>query len=253
MQSSRLSLHAPQQEDRLNPASTMENTNLEQPTVLVLSANAEFARAVLARWQTERNVPAFALVSSGVWNGASTAAFDLAVVGPLENADEPVLRALEETGKPVICLGASAAAVLALREKMPRVLALRQHEGCLDALVLLGTECLRRVEAVKRAQQAEHAAVLNQRHATLGRYMVEMRHSINNALTSVLGNSELLLMEPGAFSATVREQIEIIRNMGLRMHEIIQRFSSLESEMKMAEERGSRPAIPTQAFAVARR
>ena len=82
--------------------------------------------------------------------------------------------------------------------------------------------------------------------------MLEMRHSLNNALTSVLGNSELLLLEPGAFSAPVREQIEIIRNMSLRMHEIIQRFSSLEMEMKVAEERAARPAAPGKYFAIAR-
>ena len=230
----------------------MENTNLEQPTVLVLSADAEFARAILARWQTERIVPAFALVSSRVWNGAATAAFDLAVAGPLADVAEPAVRALEESGKPVICICGTAALARSLREKMPRVLALTQHEGWLDTLVLLAGECLRRVEAVKRAQQAEQAAALNQRQATLGRYMLEMRHGFNNALTSVLGNSELLLLEPAAFSATVREQIEIIRNMGLRMHEIIQRFSSLESELKVAEERGSRPAASSKTLALAR-
>jgi signal transduction histidine kinase len=230
----------------------MENTNLEQPTVLVLSADSEIARAILARWQTERNVPAFALVSSQVWNGATTAAFELAILGPVEAA-EVELKALEQTGKPVICLCASARAAQAVREKLPRVLPLVQHEGWLDTLVLLGSECLRRVEAVKCAQQAEQAAALNQRQATLGRYMIEMRHSLNNALTSVLGNSELLLMEPAAFSAQVREQLEIIRNMGLRMHEIIQRFSSLESEMKVAEEqRGSRTPTSGKTFAIAR-
>ncbi len=225
---------------------------MEQPTVLVLSADAEFARAVLGRWQTERNMPAFALVSSWIWNGAATAAFDLAVVGPVVEGAEVALKALEETGNPVICLCASAAATKVIRQKMPRVLALWQHEAWLETLVLLGAECLRRVEAMKRAQAAEQAAALNQRQATLGRYMLEMRHGLNNALTSVLGNSELLLLEPGAFSAPVREQIEIIRNMGLRMHEIIQRFSSLESEMRVAEERGARPVVPAEAFAAVR-
>ena len=81
----------------------------------------------------------------------------------------------------------------------------------------------------------------------------EMRHSLNNALTSVLGNSELLLLEPAAFSAQVREQLEIIRNMGLRMHEIIQRFSSLESEMKVAEEqRSNRTSTSGKSWAIAR-
>lgn len=225
---------------------------MEQPTVLVLSTDAEFARAILSRWQTERSVPAFALVSNRVWNGATNAAFDLAVVGPLADVPQAALSALEESGKPVICLCDNSALARSLRDRMPRVLPLSQHEGWLDTLVLLAGECLRRVEAVKRAQQAEQAAALNQRQATLGRYMLEMRHSLNNALTSVLGNSELLLLEPAAFSAPVREQIEIIRNMGLRMHEIIQRFSSLESELKVAEERGSRPPSAGKVFAAAR-
>ncbi|MGE5205135.1 MAG: histidine kinase dimerization/phospho-acceptor domain-containing protein [Chlamydiota bacterium] len=225
---------------------------MEQPTVLVLSADAEFARAVLARWQTERKVPAFAVVSSRVWNGAATAAFDLALVGPLEAATDPALQTLEQTGKPVICLCATSAAAHAVRQKMPRVLAFWQHEAWLETVVLLGGECLRRVETMKRAQQAEQAAALSRRQAALGRYMLEMRHGLNNALTSVLGNSELLLLEPGELSAPVREQIEIIRNMGLRMHEIIQRFSSLENEIRVAEERGSSAVPSEKAFAIAR-
>jgi signal transduction histidine kinase len=250
MQPLRPSLQSLQQEDKLTCTRHGE-TNLDQPTVLVLSSDAEFAHAVLARWQTERSVPAFALVSSRVWNGAATAAFDLAIIGPLEDAAHPALPALEATGKSIICVCANAAAAQALRDKMPRVLPLQRYEGSLDALVLLGSECLRRTEALKRAQQAEQSAALVQRQAALGRYMLEMRHSLNNALTSVLGNSELLLLESGAFSGPVREQIEIIRNMGLRMHEIIQRFSSLESEMKVAEERGIRPTASPKPFAAA--
>jgi signal transduction histidine kinase len=64
--------------------------------------------------------------------------------------------------------------------------------------------------------------------------MLDMRHSLNNALTSVLGNSELLLLEPGTLSSDVRDQIDTIHTMALRMHEILQRFSSLEAEMNFA-------------------
>jgi hypothetical protein len=46
-----------------------------------------------------------------------------------------------------------------------------------------------------------------------------------------LGNSDLLLLEPGSFSAQTRAQMETIRNMSLRIHEIMLRFSSLEKEM----------------------
>jgi hypothetical protein len=42
-------------------------------------------------------------------------------------------------------------------------------------------------------------------------------------------------MEPGAFSADVREQLETIHSMSLRLHEILQRFSSIDSEMQVAE------------------
>jgi hypothetical protein len=42
-----------------------------------------------------------------------------------------------------------------------------------------------------------------------------------------------LLLEPGSLSAQTRAQIETIRNMTLRIHEIMQRFSSLEKEMNV--------------------
>ena len=79
------------------------------------------------------------------------------------------------------------------------------------------------------------ALAVSQRHATLGRYILEMRHTLNNCLTSVLGNAELLLLEPGRLAADTREQIETMHTMALRLHEIFQRFSSLESEMQFAE------------------
>jgi signal transduction histidine kinase len=61
-----------------------------------------------------------------------------------------------------------------------------------------------------------------------------MRHTLNNMLTAMLGNSELLLLEPGTLSAEARSQIETIRNMALRIHEILRRFSSLEKELSVA-------------------
>jgi signal transduction histidine kinase len=107
-------------------------------------------------------------------------------------------------------------------------------------LLLLALEVLRRVDAVNRAQRAERVNALLKCHATLGQYIIEMRHTINNALTSVLGNAELLLLEPGTFSAGVRSQIDTIRNMALRMHEILQRFSSLEKEMMFVEKQAAK-------------
>ena len=134
----------------------------------------------------------------------------------------------------------SARSTQALRSEFPRLLCLQQHEGWPDTLVLLASEVLRRVDAIARAERTEMLNVQLKCHATLGQYIIDMRHNMNNALTSVLGNAELLLLEPGAFSASVRSQLDTIRNMALRLHEILQRFSSLEKEFLFVQKQSAR-------------
>jgi signal transduction histidine kinase len=65
--------------------------------------------------------------------------------------------------------------------------------------------------------------------------MSDMKHNVNNALTTILGNAELLLLEPGQLSAQSLHQIKTMHSMTLRINEIMQRFSSLASEMREAE------------------
>jgi hypothetical protein len=48
------------------------------------------------------------------------------------------------------------------------------------------------------------------------------------------------LLEPGSLSAAARSQIETVRNMALRMHEILQRFSSLEKELRVVEQQSGK-------------
>jgi signal transduction histidine kinase len=95
-----------------------------------------------------------------------------------------------------------------------------------------------------RACAAERLAAENRQFAILGRYMVEMRHGFNNAMTSLLGNAELLLQDPGAYPARVLEQLQTIRAMALRMHQMMQRFSALEAEMEIGESNSSESAPP---------
>ena len=103
-------------------------------------------------------------------------------------------------------------------------------------------EILRHTLTMARAQRAEQAVKSLERQATLGRYMLDMRHTLNNALTSVMGNSELLLLDPESLSQGTRSQIETIRNMAVRMHEILQRFSSIEKELNAVEQQGENEA-----------
>jgi signal transduction histidine kinase len=80
--------------------------------------------------------------------------------------------------------------------------------------------------------------------AALGRYTVDMRHNLNNALTSVLGNAELLMLDDQTLGRQACLQVETIRTMALRIHEFLQRFTSIENEMN-ASENVSAAQIPT--------
>src|SRR2546425_5829680 len=237
--------------ERCSHAMGTARTNLDQPTALIISDDSEFSRAVTARWQTERNLPAFTLMSSDLCQALDPDTFDLAVVGTLQAAVfASALKALESFGKPVLVVCEANASAQAIREKHPTALVLRQDDGWLDALMLVASEALRRWQAVARARPAEQASKTLEREATLGRYMLEMRHTMNNALTSVLGNSELLLIEPGSLSAAGRSQLETVRNMAVRLHEILQRFSSIEKEMSVIEKQAQKDApMRTQAAA----
>jgi signal transduction histidine kinase len=207
---------------------------VETPTVLIISDEVDFSRRVTARWQMERHVPAFTLLSGELWPLFAVDVFDVAIVGDLRRELlSVVLEPLHSTGQPVFCVSHDAATAQLVRERWPRVCILRPSEHWLETLVLAASEAVHRSRAETRARTAEQSCAALQRHATLGRYMIEMRHNLNNALTSVLGNSDLLLLEPGSLSAQTRAQIETIRNMTLRIHEIMQRFSSLEKEMNV--------------------
>jgi signal transduction histidine kinase len=113
-----------------------------------------------------------------------------------------------------------------------------QHDAWIESLVLVGTEVLRRCEAIARLRSVEQTNLVLDRQAALGRYIVEMRHNLNNALTAVMGNAELLMSDGQALTSQSQVQLETIRNMALRMHEILQRFSSLEKEMTVSVRQG---------------
>jgi signal transduction histidine kinase len=210
--------------------------NVDQPSILIISDDAELSRAVTGRWQSERTVPAFTLMSSDVALGFDPDTFQLAIAGALKpQALSVVLEAMDAAGKRVLFVSEDMREMQTVRDRWPGIAIVRQQENWLDTLLLVAGEILHRVRAESDAQHFEQANVLLERQALLGRYMLEMRHTLNNTLTSVLGNSELLLLEPGSLSAGARSQIETIRNMSLRMHEILQRFSSLEKELTVVD------------------
>lgn len=215
---------------------------MDQPTVLIISDEPEFSRAVMDRWQAEREAPAFTLMSGDLCRDLDGAGFDLAVVGPVRTRVASLLQVLDPADKPVLLVRKEKQGVEEASKTQPGIRVLKQQEGWLEALVLVSSEILRLGEATVRARRAEEAGNTLQRQATLGQYMLEERHTLNNSLTSVLGNSELLLLEPSSFSASARSQIETIRNMAVRIHEILQRFSSIEKELNAVEKQAENEA-----------
>jgi len=209
---------------------------VNQPAVLVISETPGFAQTILDRFHLEPNLPSPTAVSLDLCSNLSPDSFDFAIIEGLPASRlGPFLAQIEPHGKTLLVLVPDAATRTLVNAVAPRALILRQAEDVLPALMLIAAEVVKRIEAESRLGVAEQALATSESSALLGRYITEMRHTINNALTSVMGNSELLLFEPGAFSTHHRSQIETIRTMSVRIHEIMQRLASLETEMKWME------------------
>ena len=209
---------------------------METNTLLIVADEPEFGRQLTARWQTEPRVPALTQVSSDLWNPARASAYDLLILGPLaQHRAASLLESLGNAGVAVLSVVENerdAATIQACHPSGPVVL--RQNDW-VSVVVLVGVQILRRVAAQRRAEAAENITKVLQRRAALGRYMLEMRPALNNALTSALGNADLLLLESTGLRGESLERVHTLHRMILRMNEMMQRFSSLASELQLIE------------------
>ena len=221
---------------------------MRHANVLILTDETEFARLLTACWQAVRQAPDVTVISSELWREQDVPRHDLVVVGPLrEGKLTNVLRSMDPGTAAILCVPADSREFGQLRAKYPRLLHIPLREDWAQTLLLVAGESLRRAEALRIARQAERTAAKNENHATLGRYILDMKHSVNNALTSMLGNAELLLLEPGQLSSQSLAQIKTIHSMALRINEVMQRFSSLASEMREAENASQGETLETPA------
>ncbi|HEY1463929.1 MAG TPA: histidine kinase dimerization/phospho-acceptor domain-containing protein [Terriglobales bacterium] len=211
---------------------------MKQATVLIISDDAVFSNAITARWQAELSQPAFTLMSSDLCHHLDANTFDLAVVGELKaNASAFLAKAFSTIQKPsIFIVEKTAKREIGLWTKVLHKAKDDHSSDWLESLILLASETLLYSKAIKTVHKLEQEVGLLERQAALGNFMLDMRHNLNNALTSILGNSELLLLDGENFSSGVRMQVETIRNMSVRIHEILQRFSSLEKELTIGEE-----------------
>ena len=118
---------------------------------------------------------------------------------------------------------------------------LQRAGGWADIAVALVRETVLRLESQAQAGEAKQRLREAERFAALGRFIVEARHGLGNALTGVLGHSELLLLESDkGLNGDTRAQVETIHAMSLKIHETFHRLTSLDVELKLAERQSER-------------
>jgi len=238
--------------------------SMNRPTVLILTSDPAFAREITANWPQDpaapSNGPEFIILDEGFSSDLQGSHYDLAISDAISSDTKSGKKSnkrkltnqrpkdlkplLTAAGRPAIVIHSDPAGEL--YNIHGSVIELRREPGLWPAMAgLIGREILRRGQAEARTREAEKICADAQAEATLGRYMTEMRVNINNALTTVLGNTELLAHEPG-LPATVQAQADTIRNMALRLHEVFRRFSSIEKELSVAaRESGKKAAHAT--------
>ena len=216
---------------------------METPHVLIVTDEPEFGRQLTARWQTEPRVPALTQVSSDLWNPAGAAGYHLVILGPLAaHRAASIVQSLGPAGVLSLCvLEADSERAWVEAARGSSLVLLRQNDWT-TVVVLLAGEILRRLAAQRRAERAEYAVQSLERRAALGRYMLEMRPAFNDALTSALGNADLLLLDSSGMGAESLERMRTLHCMTLRLNEMMQRFSSLASELQLIEREYGAPA-----------
>jgi hypothetical protein len=237
--------------------------SIHRPTVLILASDPGFSREITANWPRDpaprSDGPEFIVLDEGFSRGLEGSHYDLAIADASSDEklkkdkrkhlnkrlNKDLKQSLAAAGKPAILIHSDPSRDF--YNIHGAVLELRREPGVWPAMAgLAGREILRRCQAESRAREAEKICAAAQAEATLGRFMVEMRTNVNNALTTVLGNAELLVLEPG-LPATVLAQADTIRNMALRLHEVFQRFSSIEKELSVEARESGKKAIPAAA------
>jgi signal transduction histidine kinase len=221
---------------------------LNRSTVLILSSDPAFAREITANWPQDHDRPEFVVTEQDLCGKLQGDTFDLAIADASSGERRANLRtAIAAAGKPAILMGCDFSSPASSTHGSILELS-REPESWAAMAGLLGREILRRGQAESRAREAERTRASAEAEATLGRYMAEMRHNVNNALTSILGNAELLQLEAG-LPGNVMAQADTVRNMALRLHEIFQRFSSIEKELTVAARESGKNTVQSRAAA----
>jgi len=238
--------------------------------VLIMAHSPAFAQSLVERWQNIAAAPTFTVMSPVDHSQNGHKACHMVIVeGAAVHSHRSMLQRLDTVGTPLLCAlpltsfsngrrnGATPEPIVLsptteqLRIDFPRMVTLNltDRDSGLDIVITVAMEMLKRIDASLRAKKAEAATGAQSAQLALGRYVAESMHGFNNALTAVLGNAELLQLDASKLSPEMQEEVEAIHSNALRLHEMMQRFSSLEAEMDAGRKQGkSEAAAAAQAY-----
>ena len=202
--------------------------------ILIISDDPEFVRSLMSTWRMERDSPTITAVSSSVSVKATLSGHEMVVVGPLRGCTTlPKIPAIHADS--VVCAVGDEESLKAARVEHGNWLLLAEYNGWMRILFSLAGEVHRRAAAEARVREAELANVSQRRLGVLGKSLLEARPGMVNALTSLLGNADLILLSGEPLPDNCREHVRTIHTMALRLNEIVQRLSSVENEMELSE------------------
>jgi signal transduction histidine kinase len=208
---------------------------VEEAKVFVVSDDRAFVDAIEQSWQQSRYSPKFTVVGTGEGVEFGRKAVVLTdSLSALAGLTDGVVLAIAITGDDVAVNGPELEMPEA--EGCLRVVRIPRRAGWAGHAAALAQETMLRLESQAQAADAKQRLREAERFAALGRFIAEARHGLGNALTGVLGHSELLLLDSGKpLQGETRAQVETIRQMSLKIHETFQRLSSLDVELRLAE------------------
>jgi signal transduction histidine kinase len=208
---------------------------VNHPSVLIVAQDPAVARDIVSRWQSQAGAPSFTLMSTDFPRVEGLGEFDLAIIQAENGEARHWESAVDSMAETVVQIAMRAPAH---NENGNGKVFVSRNADWLANTVLVGTEMLRRVQLVRKLRKLEGSLTFSEQQASLGQYMLDARHDFNNALTSVLGNAELLMLSLDRLPPDTREQVETVHAMAIKLYELMQRFASLESEMRF-EQKGT--------------
>jgi hypothetical protein len=202
--------------------------------ILIISDDPDFVRSLMSSWRLERDSPTITAVSTRATVKAGLSGQEMVVVGPLRGcASLPPIPAVHPDS--VVCAVGDEESLQMIRAERANWMLLTEHNGWMKILFSVAGEVLRRAAAEARAREAELANLSQRRFGVLGKSLLEARPGMVNALTSLLGNADLILLSGEPLPESCREHVRTIHTMALRLNEIVQRLSSVENEMELSE------------------